>query len=67
MGKFKYEMDEIASFAGRLYRIKRKNKRGFTGCEYDLEALKPDSKTGFFETCFGIPEGFIVKQERGHF
>lgn len=63
MAKFKYEMGEIVSFAGRLYKIRRKNKRGFTGHEYDLEGLKPESKTGFFEVCFGIPEGFIFKQE----
>ena len=61
MAKFKYEMGEVVSFAGRLYKIIYKHKRGFTGHEYDLEALKADFKTGYFETCFKIPEGFITK------
>lgn len=61
MAKFKYEMNEIVSFAGKLYKIVHKYKRDFTGCEYDLESLKADKKTGYFETCFKIPEGFIRK------
>ena len=57
----KYKMDEIVRFARKLYRIKRIKQSGFTGVEYDLEALKPDVNTGYFETCFLIPEGFIIK------
>jgi hypothetical protein len=60
--KPKYLKDEIVSFAGRLYKIISYKRVGFTGIEYDLEALKPDTKTGFFEKCFAIPEGFIVKK-----
>ena len=63
MAKFKYEMGNIVSFAGKLYKIVRKNKRGFTGHEYDLEALMPDKNTMFIETCFGIPEGFITTSQ----
>ena len=60
----KYYTGEIVSFAGRLYKVVSYKNSGFNwaGIEYELEALKPDKKTGYFEKCFGIPEGFIVKK-----
>jgi hypothetical protein len=59
--KLKYSKGEIVNFAGRMYKITDYKRCGFTGIEYNLEALKPDKKTGFFERCYGIPEGFITK------
>jgi hypothetical protein len=58
--KVKYHSGDMVKFAGKLYKITDYKKAGFTGAEYNLEALKP-TKNGFFERCFGIPEGFINK------
>jgi len=57
----KFLKNEIINFAGKMYKIIDYKKSGLTGIEYNIEALSPDKNTGFFEKCFGIPEGFITK------
>ena len=56
----KYKRDEIVNCFGKLYKIIRCNKHGFTGNEYDIEAVQPD-KNGTFDSHIGISEGFITK------
>lgn len=61
MEKLKYKIGDTVDFAGKHYSIEFYKKNGFTGIEYDLRAMLPDKKTGMFEKCFGIPQGFLKK------
>jgi len=54
----KFKKNQIVVCFGRMFKITYCNKRGFTGNEYDIEAIKPD-KSGYFETHTRVPEGFI--------
>ena len=55
----KYKKGQIVNCCGSLWKITRCNKQGFTGNEYDLEAVKPE-KEGYFQTRDLVPEGFIT-------
>lgn len=54
----KYKKDQIINCFGGMYKITRCNKHGFTGNEYDIEAVMPN-KSRTFDSHINVPEGII--------